>query len=78
MTNGIDADALASSSYTASTTKGFKILHQALPSLPSVYLTSAHDQISQAFPLCICILQARGGNGLGTRLYLRWGGTEDM
>jgi len=29
------------------------------------------DQISQAFPLCICILQAikcGGGNGLGTRL----------
>jgi len=41
---------------------------------PSVYNLTTYDQISQAFPLHICILTAKrsktgGGNGLGMRLH---------
>ena len=52
---------LASSRQTDSTRKGFEILCQVLPpmcvpsGLPDI---TASDQISQAFPLYICILQA--------------------
>jgi len=50
------SNAMASSPWTDNTRKGFEILHQVLPPvcLPDV---TAHNQISQAFPLHICILQ---------------------
>jgi len=47
---------------------GIIVIILALPmGLPSVYLTSSHDQLSQAFPFHICIpqeIKIGGGNGL--------------
>ena len=64
MTNGIDADlqTLLASERHYNTTTGLNIHRWALFRMcsPSVYQTSLHnyDQIFQAFPLCICLLQA--------------------
>jgi len=58
--NDIDAALLmllASSPQSDITRKAFKILHQALSSLCLPSDVTARDQISQALPLCICILQ---------------------